>query len=148
MRLMLVPAAMVLAALAAPAAAQNVLVSPEGVRDCLCLRQASDFQAAQMTVARGAMEAAQSDLTRIQSEIARRRPLVDTNDAAALADFTKLLVEEEPARRALNDEKIPDYNAAVAAYSAATEKYNKQCAGKGLDPAAKAEAEANLVCPR
>ena len=148
MRLMLVPAAMVLAALASPVSAQNVLVSPEGVRDCLCLRQSADFQAAQMTVARGAMEAAQSDLTRVQSEIARRRPLVDTNDANALADFTKLLQEEEPARRALNDEKIPDYNAAVAAYSAASEKYTRQCAGKSFDSVALAQAQANLVCPR
>ena len=148
MRLMLIPAAVVLAALAAPAAAQNVLVSPEGVRDCLCLRQATDFQAAQITVARGAMEAAQSDLTRIQSEIARRRPLVDPNDAGALADFTKLLMEEEPARRALNDERIPDYNASVAAYAAAADKYDKQCAGKSFDSVALAQAQANLVCPR
>jgi len=144
----LVPAVVVLAALAVPAAAQNVLVSPEGVRDCLCLRQASDFLAAQVTVSRGAMEAAQADLARIQSEIARRRPLVDPNDPNAVVEFTKLLAEEEPARRALNDEKIPDYNAAIAAYSGATDKYNRQCAGKGLDPAARAQAEANLVCPR
>lgn len=148
MRSIVVPVAMVLAALSAPAAAQNVLVSPEGVRDCLCLRQAVDFQNAQMSVARGAMDAAQNELNRVRSEIERRRPLVDPTNAAAMAEFTTLLAQEEPARRTLNDEKIPDYNAAVAAYAAAADKYNKQCGGKSLDPAAKAEAEANLVCPR
>lgn len=148
MRSIMVPVAVALAALAAPAAAQNVLVSPEGVRDCLCLRQAVDFQNAQMSVARGGMEAAQAELNRIRAEIERRRPLVDPDDANALAEFTTLLAQEEPARRSLNDEKIPDYNAAVAAYAAAADKYNKQCGGKSLDPAARAEAEANLVCPR
>lgn len=148
MRLMMVSVAVMLASLAAPTAAQSVLVSPEAVRDCLCLRQAVDFQNAQMSVSRGAMEAAQADLNRIRTEIERRRPLVDPEDAAALAEFTQLLAQEEPARRSLNDEKIPDYNAAVAAYAAAADKYNKQCGGKSLDPAALAEAEANLVCPR
>lgn len=145
---MMVPVAMVLAALSAPAAAQNVLVSPEAIRDCLCLRQAADFQGAQVSVARGAMEAARNEYTRIQSEIQRRRPLVDPNDANALAEFTTLLAQEEPARRALNDDKIPAYNAAVEAYTAATEKYNRQCEGKSFDTVALAQAEANLVCPR
>lgn len=148
MRSIVVPVAVILVAMAAPAAAQNVLVSPEAVRDCLCLRQAVDFQNAQMSVARGAMQAAEAELIRIRAEIERRRPLVDPSDANALAEFTTLLAQEEPARRALNDERIPDYNAAVAAYSAAADKYNKQCGGKSLDPAARAEAEANLVCPR
>ncbi len=152
MRAMIVPAAALLVqllpTLAQPATAQAVLTSPEAVRECLCLRQATEFRNAEMSVARGAMENAQTELSRIQAEVQRRRPLVNPDDANALAEFTTLVQSEEPARRALNDDKVPDYNRAVQDYSAAVQAFNRQCGGKSYDPVVQQQVQASLLCPR
>lgn len=132
---------------AAPQAlAQRVLTNPDAVRECLCLRQATDFQNAQIAVSRGIMEGAQNDLAQIRREIERRRPLVNAEDQAAVAAFETLVKSEEPAIRAYNDDAVPSYNAAVTKYRSAVETYTQRCGGMSYDPAVQRQVEANLVC--
>jgi len=131
---------------ASPALAQRVLNTPDSVRECLCLRQATEFQNAQIAVSRGSMERAQEELTRIRREIERRRPLVDATDAVAVAEYEALVKSEEPAIRAYNDDAAPAYNAAVTKYRSAVESYTQRCGGMSYDPAIQRQVEANLVC--
>lgn len=136
----------ILTIIATPAVAQRVLTNPEAVRDCLCLRQAADFQNAQIAVSRGIMDAAQNDLAQIRRDIERRRPLVNADDQAAVAAYEELVKSEEPAIRAYNDDAVPSYNAAVTKYRSAVETYTQRCGGMSYDPAVTRQVEASLVC--
>lgn len=145
MRTIVIAAATFLTA-ATPALAQRVLTTPDAVRDCLCLRQATEFQNAQIAVSRGMVEASQNDLAHIRREIERRRPLINAEDQAAVAEFETLVKSEEPAVRAYNDDAVPSYNAAVTKYRSAVETYTQRCGGMSYDPAIQRQVEANLVC--
>ncbi len=145
MRILALTAALMLAS-APQALAQRVLTTPEAVRDCLCLRQAAEFQNAQIAVARAGVDSAQNELAQIRRDIERRRPLVNPDDQEAVAAFEALVKSEEPAIRAYNDDAVPAYNAAVTRYRTAVETYTQRCGGMSLDPAVQRQVEANLVC--
>lgn len=146
MRTIAIAATATLLMAASPALAQRVLTTPDAIRECLCLRQATEFQNAQIVVSRGIMEGAQNDLAQIRREIERRRPLVNADDQAAVAAFETLVKSEEPAIRAYNDDALPAYNAAVTKYRSAVETYTQRCGGMSYDPAIQRQVEANLVC--
>ena len=120
------------AALTVPAMAQMPPPGPD--LTCLCLKQAVDATGADMTAKNGELNAAQSQLSQIDAQLATMRSQTNVNDPQSVAQFRQLLAQRDAAFKQSNGDLIGASQAATARYNQAVADYNARCAGRPLPP--------------
>ena len=135
--------ALLCAALAVPAWAQ--MPPPPGGPDltCLCLKQSVDDHYTDMNAKNGELNAAQAQLSQLDSQLAAARAHEDVNDPQSVAQFRQLLGQRDAAFRQSTGDLIAAAQAATGAYNQAVANYNNQCAGRQLPP----PPPGPLLCP-
>jgi hypothetical protein len=129
-------AALLCAALAAPAWAQMPGSAAPGVPGftCLCLKQSVDDTRTDMQAKQGELNAAQGELSQLDNQLAAARANEDVNNPQSVAAFRQLLAQRDAAFKQSNGGLITATQAATAAYNQAVTDYNNQCAGRPLPP--------------
>ena len=137
---------MVLAAgaIASPAMAQvPVPVAP----DCVCLRVAVDALGADLAVKRQAYDGMQGEIGQIDNQLQSERSRMDVNSPEAIARFRQLLERRDALFRQSTGPVFGELSAATDRYGSRVQEYNARCAGRPMDPALLAQAQATRACP-
>lgn len=139
-------AALLLAGVVSPAAAQGYLGNPSEIAVCLCLERSITQRATEMNARRAAYDRMQQQIAALGSDVERSRSTVDTNNDDAVAAY-RAKVEQLDALNADADRTVlPGYQSAVAAYNERVNQFTQRCAGRGIDQAVTAEVRRDLVC--
>ncbi len=136
-------------ALAAPAYAQMPPGPPEAaeIAHCLCLRAAVDHMRADMTAQQGSYGASQSELGRLDAQLAQERSTLDVNNPQAVARFRQLLEQRDAVFRRSSGVMVSDASAATTRYNEGVAQYNAQCANRPSNPDVVARVQSTLSCP-
>ena len=131
-------------AMVSPAMAQvPVLVAP----DCVCLRIAVDALGADLAVKRQAYDGMQGEIGQIDNQLQAERSRMDVNSPEAIARFRQLLERRDALFRQSSGPVFGELSAATDRYGTRVQEYNGRCAGRPLDPALVAQAQATRACP-
>ena len=130
--------------MASPAMAQvPVPVGP----DCVCLRIAVDALGADLAAKRQAYDGMQGEIGQIDNQLQNERSRMDVNSPEAIARFRQLLERRDALFRQSSGPVFGELSAATDRYGARVQEYNGRCAGRPLDPALVAQAQATRACP-
>jgi hypothetical protein len=143
----LIAAPVLLVVTEAAPAQTAVLRGDDEVRACLCLDQRLPALNGDVQAQRRAYQEKQEASAALEKQIQIQRALVDVNNPAEVDAFKQLLGRRDAAADALNGQ-TSSYADVVRRYNEAVAQYNDNCAGKPLDPDAKARVSRNLVCPK
>ena len=125
-----------------PAGAQGL--SPGDAIGCACLRQAIEDTGADMTAQRGALDAANAELARLDAQLAAARANLDVNNPQAVAQFRQLLTQRDAAFQQSHGALVAAAQAATQRHNAVVTDYNNRCAGRPVPP----PPPGLLTCPR
>ena len=101
---------------------------------CLCLKQSVDDHYTDMTAKNGELNAAQGELSHIDSQLAAARGQVDVNNQQSVAQFRQMLAQRDAAFRRSHGDLLAAAQSATESYNRAVADYNNQCAGRPLPP--------------
>jgi hypothetical protein len=133
-----------LAARAIPAAAQMPGYPPGGPDfTCLCLKQSVDDLYTDMAAKQGELNAAQSQLGQLDSQLTAARAREDVTNPQSVAEFRQLLAQRDAAFKQSNGDLVAASQVATGRYNQAVADYNARCAGRPLPP----PPPAPLSCP-
>jgi hypothetical protein len=127
--------------------AGGVITEPSEVAACLCHQRELDAATQALSTAKANYETAQQRNQALEQQVNTVRPQVDPANTDQLDAYRRLVRQSEMANADFYNKATPDYSAAVTRYNTAVNNYNASCAGRGIDPALKAQVEANLYCP-
>jgi len=132
------------AAAAFPALAQVPV--PVGA-DCVCLRVAVDALGQDLAAKRQAYDGLQGEIGQIDSQLDAERSRMDVNNPAATAHFRQLLERRDMLYQQSKGPAFGELSAATDRYGARVQEYNARCAGRPMEPAVLAQAQATRACP-
>ena len=141
---MILVAGLAAAAMVSPAMAQMPI---PGAPDCVCLRIAVDALGADLAAKRQAYEGLQSEIGQIDSQLEGERSRMDVNSPEAIARFRQALERRDALFRRSSGPVFGELSAATDRYGARVQEYNGRCAGRPLEPALLAQAQATHACP-
>jgi multidrug resistance efflux pump len=141
---MILIAGLAAGAMASPAMAQ---VPVSGAPDCVCLRIAVDALGADLAAKRQAYDSIQNEIGRIDSQLEGERSRMDVNSPEAIARFRQALERRDALFRQSSGPVFGELGAATDRYGARVQEYNGRCAGRPLEPALLAQAQATHACP-
>jgi hypothetical protein len=131
-------------AMVSPARAQvPVPVGP----DCICLRIAVDALGADLAAKRQAYEGMQNEIGQIDNQMQAERSRMDVNNPEAIARFRQILERRDALFRQSSGPVFGELSAATDRYGARVQEFNARCAGRPMDPALVAQAQATGACP-
>ena len=136
------------ATLAAPAAAQTLLHSPQQIARCLCQNRGVDELKAAVDQQWRLYEAARQRYAALEGQVDAIRTTMNVHDREAIESFQRLLDQRDAAQLAFQNEATPAYGALVERYNSAVAAYNDSCADAVFDPVVLAEVQRGLYCPR
>jgi hypothetical protein len=129
------------------AVGQTLLSTPEAVRTCLCLEQAVNALAREVTDRKNAYDRQRDELNRLDAELASRRQTMNVNDPAEVAAYAQLYDRRNAAYDATNREAAGAYGSAVDRYNRRVADYNTTCANHAYDTTIVAQVRPTLSCP-
>ena len=115
--------------------------------DCVCLRVAVDALGADLAVKRQAYDGMQGEIGQIDNQLQSERSGMDVNNPEAIARFRQLLERRDALFRQSSGPVFGELSAATDRYGARVQEYNARCAGRPMDPALLAQAQARGACP-
>ena len=118
-----------------------------GAPDCVCLRIAVDALGADLAAKRQAYDGMQGEIGQIDSQMQAERSRMDVNSPEAIARFRQLLERRDALFRQSSGPVFGELSAATDRYGARVQEYNARCAGRPMDPALLAQAQATRACP-
>ena len=127
---------------ALPAGAQAL--PPGDAIGCACLRQAIEDTGADMNARRGALDAANAEVARLDAQLAAARASLDVNNPQAVAAFRQLLAQRDAAFQQSGGSVFAAAQAATQRHNVVVGDYNAQCAGHAVPP----PPPGPLSCPR
>jgi hypothetical protein len=130
------------------AGAQELVRSPEQIRDCLCGEQSVAALNTEVQNQSRLYEDKRQAFQQLDQQVQAARPRVNVNNKAEVDAFRGLLARRDAAADALAGEVTRSYADAVTRYNRAVGDYNGGCAGKAYDPDQLAELRRNLSCPK
>jgi hypothetical protein len=131
-------------AMVSPAMAQvPVPVGP----DCICLRIAVDALGADLAAKRQAYDGMKGEIGQIDNQLQNERSRMDVNSPEAIARFRQLLERRDALFRQSSGPVFGELSAATDRYGARVQEFNARCAGRPMDPALVAQAQATRACP-
>jgi len=141
--------AALLALAVAAAGAARAQMPPEiaEINACLCLQQAVGTLSGEMTAKRQTLDAVTRQLADLDAQLARERPLVNVNNADAVARYKALLEQRDAAYRQSIGAVHADATQSAARYNARVNEYNARCANRPFNSAVVAEMQTHLMCP-
>jgi len=140
--------AMALSGMGGWAWAQDVVHSPEQIRDCLCREQSVAALNTEVQNQSRSYEDKHQAFQQLDKEVQAMRPRVNVNDRSEVDAFKRLLARRDAAADTLAGDVTRSYTEAVSRYNQAVVSYNGSCAGKAYDPDQLAELRRNLSCPK
>jgi hypothetical protein len=153
LRVAVLSAVLALAA-AAPAARAQAPLPPPGavpeasdIASCLCLGRSVNALNAEMSRQRGAYDAHQAELARLDAQLQSARETLDVNNPEAVAEFRALLARRDAAFRRGTSLAAGGLTSVTQRYNASVGEYNGRCANRPRDPVVLRNVEATLVCP-
>ena len=141
---MILIAGLAAGAMASPAMAQMPV---PGAPDCVCLRIAVDALGADLAAKRQAYDSMQNEIGQIDSQLEGERSRMDVNSPEAIARFRQALQRRDALFRQSSGPVFGELSAATDRYGARVQEYNGRCAGRPLEPALLAQAQATRACP-
>lgn len=117
-------------------------------RDCACVDLAIREGRREIALRKAAYEEQTRAVARMEAELAQLKPRVDVDNQASVDAYRMKLEERENARDILQNNTLPDYQTAVAAYNENLSVKEKRCTAVVYDEAAVQRAFPNLVCRR
>jgi hypothetical protein len=141
---MILIAGLAAGAMASPAMAQMPV---PGAPDCVCLRIAVDALGADLAAKRQAYDSIQNEIGRIDSQLEGERSRMDVNSPEAVGRFRQALERRDALFRQSSGPVFGELGAATDRYGARVQEYNGRCAGRPLEPALLAQAQATHACP-
>ena len=131
-------------ALGFPAMAQVAL---PGAPDCVCLRIAVDALGQDLAAKRQSYDGLQGEIGQIDSQMESERSRMDVNSPEAIARFRQLLERRDMLFHQSTGPAFSELSAATDRYGARVQDYNARCAGRPMEPAVLAQAQATHACP-
>jgi hypothetical protein len=141
-------APLLLAAMAAPAPAQQVLSAPEAIRSCLCQEQSVTALANEVLQQNRAYEEKRKELEGLDNEVRARRAQINVGNQSEVDTFKQLLDRRDQAGAEFAGPVTRTYSDMVARYNAAVASFNQACAGKSYASDVLTQVRSNLTCPR
>ena len=141
-------AAMILPGVAGRAGAQELVRSPEQIRDCLCRERSVAALNGDVQNQSHVYEDKRQAFQQLDKQVQAARPRVNVNNQADVDAFKRLLERRDAAADALAGDVTRSYADAVSRYNQAVVSYNGSCAGKAYDPDQLAELRRSLSCPK
>src|ERR1700730_6214600 len=136
---MILMAGLAAGATVSPAMAQ---VPVPGAPDCVCLRIAVDALGADLAAKRQAYDSMQNEIGRIDSQLEGERSRMDVNSPEAVARFRQALERRDALVRQPAVPVFVERDAADDRYGGRVQEYIGRCAGRPLEPAFLAQAQA------
>ena len=115
--------------------------------DCVCLRVAVDALGADLATKRQAYDGMQGEIGQIDNQLQSDRSRMDVNSPEAIARFRQLLERRDALFRQSTGPVFGELSAATDRYGSRVQEYNARCAGRPMDPALLAQAQATRACP-
>jgi hypothetical protein len=115
--------------------------------DCICLRIAVDALGADLAAKRQAYDGMQGEIGQIDNQLQNERSRMDVNSPEAIARFRQLLERRDALFRQSSGPVFGELSAATDRYGARVQEFNARCAGRPMDPALVAQAQATRACP-
>ena len=141
--------AVLAAGLAAGAIATPTPVQAQvpGMLDCACLSLAVEALGADLAAKRQAYDGLQGELGQLDNQLQSERSRMDVNNPADTARFRQLLERRDALFQRSTGPAFSDLSQATDRYGARVQEYNGRCAGRPLEPALLAQAQATRACP-
>ena len=130
------------------ARAQDVVRSPEQIRNCLCQERSVATLNNEVQAQSRAYEDRRQSFQALDRQVQSGRARVNVNSQAEIDAFKRLLERRDQAADVLAGEATRSYADAVTRYNQAVGTYNGACAGKSYDPDQLAELRRTLSCPK
>lgn len=145
----LILGAMAIAALTAPAAAQQrILNSPQEIARCLCQELAISTLRQQMDAGKAAVDKEKAEIDAMDRDLAQQKTRVDPNNATSVEVFKTLLDQRDAKWDNLKNVTEMSYLEANDRYNTAVLGFQASCGGTLYNLEALAIARSNLVCPK
>jgi hypothetical protein len=141
---MILVAGLAAGAMVSPAMAQ---VPIPAAPDCVCLRIAVDALGGDLAAKRQAYDSMQNEIGRIDGQLEGERSRMDVNSPEAISRFRQALERRDALFRQSSGPVFSELSAATDRYGARVQEYNGRCAGRPLEPALLAQAQATRACP-
>ncbi|WP_374448604.1 hypothetical protein [Stella sp.] len=133
---------------AGAAAAQQVIVDPQQIAQCLCLEQTLAQRAGEMNARQGAYDQRTADLDQLDRRIARERAMVNESDPVQVARFRDLVDQRDRMAGDLDRGVIGDLQVAVGRYNETVAQHRTFCGNRFYEQNVLDRVRMTLVCPR
>ncbi len=130
------------------AAAQQVIVDPQHIAQCLCLEQTLAQRASEMNARRGAYDQLVAQLDQLDQRIARDRPMVNETDPLQVARFRDVLDQRDRMAADLDRGVIGDLQMSVGRYNETVAQHRASCGSRFYEQNILERVRMTLVCPR
>lgn len=133
---------------AGAAAAQQVIVDPQQIAQCLCLEQTLAQRASEMNARQAAYDQRTADLDQLDRRIARDRAMVNETDPIQVARFRDLIDQRDRMAGDLDRGVIGDLQVAVGRYNETVAQHRTFCGNRFYEQNVLDRVRMTLVCPR
>ena len=133
---------------AGAAAAQQVIVDPQQIAQCLCLEQTLAQRASEMNARQAAYDQRTAELDQLDRRIARDRGMVNETDPVQVARFRDLIDQRDRIAADLDRGVIGDLQVAVGRYNETVGQHRTFCGSRFYEQNVLERVRMTLVCPR
>lgn len=130
------------------AAAQQVIVDPQQIAQCLCLEQTLSQRASEMNARQAAYDQRTADLDQLDRRISRERGMVNEADPVQVARFRDLIDQRDRIAADLDRGVIGDLQVAVGRYNETVAQHRGLCGSRFYEQNVLERVRMTLVCPR
>lgn len=130
------------------AVAQQVIVDPQQIAQCLCLEQTLAQRASEMNARQAAYDQRTADLDQLDRRIARDRAMVNEADPVQVARFRDLIDQRDRMAGDLDRGVIGDLQVAVGRYNETVAQHRTFCGNRFYEQNVLDRVRMTLVCPR
>ena len=130
------------------AAAQQVIVDPQQIAQCLCLEQTLAQRGSEMNARRAAYDQRTAELDQLDRRIAGERGMVNAADPIQVARFRDLVDQRDRMAADLDRGVISDLQVAVGRYNETVAQHRTYCGNRFYEQNILERVRMTLVCPR
>ncbi|BBK33296.1 hypothetical protein EDC65_4079 [Stella humosa] len=133
---------------AGAAAAQQVIVDPQQIAQCLCLEQTLAQRASEMNASRAAYDQRTADLDQLDQRIQRDRGMVNESDPAQVARFRDMIDRRDRLAADVDGGVIGALQVSVGRYNETVAQHRNMCGSRFYEQNVLERVRMTLVCPR
>ena len=133
---------------AGAATAQQVIVDPQQIAQCLCLEQTLAQRGSEMNARRAAYDQRTAELDQLDQRIARDRSMVNEGDPVQVARFRDMIDQRDRIAADLDRGIIGDLQVAVGRYNETVAQHRGLCGSRFYEQNILERVRMTLVCPR